>query len=839
MSESNTTSAVAAQANHAVSAPAPHDLAAAYVAALTGSTDTVIDVRMLHDSDKGAPAEARRGTLSECWKWITALNQQGYGAFVTVNETDGQGRSAEHIDAARAVWVDLDGVDAQAQYEAAAAWQPAASFAVSSSPERWHIYWTLAPGCPVDVAEGINKRLRVHFNGDPNACDRARVLRLPGTVNHKRGAPGHAVTCHALSGHGQPVDHAALEAALAHVIVPDGGNGERHPLGDPELGAPTLDWLKRALELVDPNDLSRSEWIAHTAAFKQAGWSLTDEGTLRGMWDQWCAQYETVGDDGRPLVNDTGENTKQWASIRSTELGWPSLLRRIPALRAAVAFGEGGVDAPGAPVPVRALDDLLNDAAKLAPDDAVGIGALATEAGQLDPVPCDVVLRAIQTATGIGITPLRAQAREAIRTTEPDQLALAAKALERLGGENVLYADQFFWKWAERGVWCRVPDTAIKQEVQASIAQEGIAVSDARVSGTTGVLRNHIYKPEHQFNVRTSEHKHTVNMPSGELDLTSAGWRLGPHRRERYLTTQIPVAYDPAATAPMFCQFLEDVFRDDEDKVQKATALLEMIGYSLMPYADLDRFAVLYGHGANGKSVVLSLVRALAGAANSAGVQPTYFEDQHHCAHLDGKLVNIVTDLDVEKPLSAGAAKRLASGELMTVAHKHRDPFDIQPFATCWFGTNHLPKVHDRSNGFWRRALVLTFNRAFAPHEQDRELKEKLVSELPGILNLALDYYANALRCGFTNPPSSVEMVEQWRAENDQMSGFIAECCKVRPGASVGSSNMYAAYVGWAHRTHHGVMSHTKFSTEMKRQPGITAGKSNTAKFGGIELIHN
>lgn len=330
--------------------PCDYDLAAAYVAALTGSVDTVMDWRCLSDTDMGAPGHARRGTLPDLWPWIEAMNAAGYGAFVSVNETDGFGRSADNIIAARAAWVDLDGDDSADQYRAAMALDPAPSFAVQSSPGRWHLYWRLAQACPVDMAESLTKRLTSHFNGDRAATDRARVLRLAGTANYKRARPS-LVGFQPLPGASVPVDWLRLDTAL-----PDqperARQAGRHDLGTPELAAPSLDWLQRALDLIDPNELDRGAWISLSAAVKQAGWSLTDESTLRDMWLTFCSRYD---------ADDPAENEKEWRSIRDSAVGWASLVHRSPPLKAALSFGDCAPTLPpGAsamPVPVAANDD--------------------------------------------------------------------------------------------------------------------------------------------------------------------------------------------------------------------------------------------------------------------------------------------------------------------------------------------------------------------------------------------------------------------------------------------------------------------------------------------------
>lgn len=106
--------------------------------------------------------------------------------------------------------------------------------------------------------------------------------------------------------------------------------GERRPLGDPALAAPSLAAAEMALNAHDPNDLSRDQWIAQTSAFKQATSSISDEAVQRSIWDGWCARYSN---------NDPSENDRQWKSIKSTNAGWPALRDKSPA-RAELIFGQ-------------------------------------------------------------------------------------------------------------------------------------------------------------------------------------------------------------------------------------------------------------------------------------------------------------------------------------------------------------------------------------------------------------------------------------------------------------------------------------------------------------------
>src|SRR5690606_33022260 len=138
-------------------------------------------------------------------------------------------------------------------------------------------------------------------------------------------------------------------------------------------------------------------------------------------------------------------------------------------------------------------------------------------------------------------------------------------------------------------------------------------------------------------------------------------------------------------------------------------------GYSLMAHCNHEKFVILVGSGANGKSVLLVVIEALCGAVNVAGVQPSEFGNRFQRGYLRDKLANIVTEIKQGEVIDDAALKGIVSGEPATVEAKFKDPFTIRPFATCWFGTNHMPHTRDFSDALFRRALVVQFSEAFKP----------------------------------------------------------------------------------------------------------------------------
>jgi hypothetical protein len=303
----------------------------AFIAALTNSdpNTAVIDLRAIHDTNKTVAAIPRRGTLPQLWEEMINWNNGGYGIFININEMDGSGRyEIANVQTIRCQAIDLDNLSAPINYERAIGFNPFPSFAVQSSPGKYHVYWTTRRHNNLNGFTLIQRKLRTLFDGDKTIIDPSRVLRLPGFF-HLKQQP-HLVRCWQLGGYGNLVDPTYLETALYGVNVVD-GNGERHELGAPSLQAPGYDWCIAALNELDPNEMDRGDWISFMAAWKQAAWNFAPEDQLQNTFMQWCARYR---------ANNPAENLKNWNSIRNTEAGWLAIERRSGNLQALRLFGN-------------------------------------------------------------------------------------------------------------------------------------------------------------------------------------------------------------------------------------------------------------------------------------------------------------------------------------------------------------------------------------------------------------------------------------------------------------------------------------------------------------------
>jgi len=464
-----------------------------------------------------------------------------------------------------------------------------------------------------------------------------------------------------------------------------------------------------------------------------------------------------------------------------------------------------------------------------------GIEGIIDESKGLSAIKRETIDQRLKDATGVNLTAIRKQRSELYDAKpDPDQLDLAKKTISEIGRDNVLHTKNQTWLWNQAGVWSVCEDRKIKQTTQQVINNEGLDVYAGLVNGVCDVLKSEINSADHLFNLGNPE---TVNCLNGQLELEDDVWQLRPHKREEYRTTQIPIEYNREATAGRFQTFLYEIFVDDTDADDKIECLLQMIGYTLMSHSQREKFIMLIGNGANGKSVLLSIIEALCGRSNVAGVQPSKFDDTFQRAHLHNKLANIVSELSEGEKLADAGLKSITSGEPVTVAHKYKDPFVLRPYSTCWFGTNHMPRTSDFSDALFRRAVIITFNRTFQQNEQNTNLKNELIEELPGILNLALNAYARAIVNGFTIPNSAIEASKDWKTETDQVAEFLSDRCIVVSEGVTPTANLYNSYKEWCQLNQiRNVLTHKSFSGRLKKLRYMPAKSGDTRFFRGLVL---
>lgn len=268
-----------------------------------------------------------------------------------------------------------------------------------------------------------------------------------------------------------------------------------------------------------------------------------------------------------------------------------------------------------------------------------------------------------------------------------------------------------------------------------------------------------------------------INLKNGTFEISPTGTRLKIFDRNDFLTYQLPFDYDPEAKAPIFQKYLDRVLPD----ATRQKVLSEYLGYVFIKNGSqsfkLEKALLLYGTGANGKSVFFEIVNALLGEANICHCTPQNItnDNGYYRAIIANKLVNYASEINGK--LDPDIFKKLVSGEPVDARLPYGKPFIIQQYAKLIFNCNQLPKDVEHTNAYFRRFLIIPFDETIPEAEQDKELHTKIIkSELSGVFNWILSGLDRLLKQKkFTECEAAKNAVKQYRKESDSVQLFFDE----------------------------------------------------------------
>ncbi len=294
-------------------------------------------------------------------------------------------------------------------------------------------------------------------------------------------------------------------------------------------------------------------------------------------------------------------------------------------------------------------------------------------------------------------------------------------------------------------------------------------------------------------------------------------------RREDLITKTIGTEYDPGMTCNLWLKFLNRIFAEDQELicyVQRA------IGYSLTGSMVEQIYFFCHGKGANGKSVFLAILRALLGDYAKQASFDTFLiqrnaKIRNDLAALAGARIITASEAEEGSKLSMQVIKSWTGGDPITARFLFAEDFTFTPVGKIWLAANHKPVISERNYAAWRRVHLIPFNVTIPKDEQDKELEKKLLEELPGILNWALDGLREYHKTGLEPPEAVKAATEAYRRENDSLEEFIVECCEVRKLAVCKNSDLFGTYQNFCRMSGLETISQRKFSEELNNKAGI------------------
>lgn len=294
--------------------------------------------------------------------------------------------------------------------------------------------------------------------------------------------------------------------------------------------------------------------------------------------------------------------------------------------------------------------------------------------------------------------------------------------------------------------------------------------------------------------VPTSE---IVACANGLLHLPSRA--LLPATPDLFNMNAVPYRYESHALAPAaWLRFLADVWPQDPEAI---ATLQEMFGYLLTPDTSQQKIFMLIGPKRSGKGTIARVLTELLGADNVAGPTLSSLSDSFGKAPLLGKLAAVIADARlsgrVDQKEVAEQLLSISGEDRVDVNRKFQKQISVRLGVRFVMLTNEIPRIADASGAMASRFIILKMWESFLGRE-DPGLTSRLLQELPGILNWAVEgWHRLKARGHFVQPQSAAEAVQELADLGSPIGAFVRDECATGPSATVKVDDLYRAWSTW------------------------------------------
>lgn len=325
-----------------------------------------------------------------------------------------------------------------------------------------------------------------------------------------------------------------------------------------------------------------------------------------------------------------------------------------------------------------------------------------------------------------------------------------------------------------------------------------------------------------------------VNVRNGLLDIRDMSFK--EHTPSYLSTVQLNVEYNPQVDCPQFKKFLNEVL-----DCKLIPLVQEIVGYLLTTNTASQKAFVFWGPARTGKSTLLWVVEyLLLGKKNVSNIPWQEIGDKFKTAELLGKLANVFSDLPSKSIDDTGIFKVVTGEDYLMAEKKNKNPFKFKPFARLVFSCNELPRNYvDRTEGFYRRLIIVPFSRQIEKSKIDKSLKYKFQREKEGILNWALEglkrLYENNFE--FSENELTDGVKKEYKRENNNVISFVEECCEIDSLFSCSRIEIYEAYKEFCVEAGLKTLSQIKFNKELEGNFNITRSRSGKLRsWNGVRI---
>jgi putative DNA primase/helicase len=290
------------------------------------------------------------------------------------------------------------------------------------------------------------------------------------------------------------------------------------------------------------------------------------------------------------------------------------------------------------------------------------------------------------------------------------------------------------------------------------------------------------------------QHPNLLNCPNGVVNLRDG--KILRHNKDFMITKLCPWPYLPSAKAERFIDFLQWAMGANPDAeisdrtVRLVGFLQRAFGYALTADVTEKAVFIFYGKaGNNGKTTLLTIFRDLLGRDYSGQiaietVMATAKQQdatmRADLADLRGVRLVVTSEVEKESKLNEGKIKYITAGTApIKSCRKYENPIEFWATHKLFMDCNHRPIIRGSEDAIWKRLKLVPFEVQIDDADIDKNLPDKLRTEMPGILAWAVRGCMDWMKAGLGEPPEVKSAGREWREHDDPLKEFLDDYCEV------------------------------------------------------------
>lgn len=235
------------------------------------------------------------------------------------------------------------------------------------------------------------------------------------------------------------------------------------------------------------------------------------------------------------------------------------------------------------------------------------------------------------------------------------------------------------------------------------------------------------------------------------------------------------------------------------DDPQVEQLIWQIIGAVIRPNVRWDKVVMPYStKGNNGKGTLCRLLRNLCGEGNYTSIAINDMSKNFRLSPLLHVSAVIVDENNVTGYLDdASTFKALITGDQVQIEEKYKAPVDFRFSGLMVQCVNFLPRVNDKTSSFYRRILMVPFEKCFTGAERkyikDDYLNRQEVLEyvLYKVLEVIPSYY------DFDVPDACTRLLDDYKTFNDPVRQFAEEMLPELKWQLVPNKFLYDLFKAW------------------------------------------